>query len=102
MNKHQRRRELAITIEQCRKCDGMNEPGITEAAPGFGSIRSPVVIVGQSLCEKCMGTKVPFTGGSGRLIDASLRIAGLDKPDIFITNVVHCHPPPKTKKSDPE
>ncbi|BBZ70795.1 uracil-DNA glycosylase family protein [Mycobacterium paraseoulense] len=92
MNKHQRRRELAITIEQCHKCDGMNEPGVTEAAPGFGSIRSPVVIVGQSLCEKCMDTKVPFTGGSGRLIDASLQLAGLDKPDVFITNVVHCHP----------
>ena len=49
-----------------------------------------------------MDTKVPFTGGSGRLIDASLEIAGLDKPDIFITNVVHCHPPPDAKKSDPE
>ncbi|WP_102417147.1 uracil-DNA glycosylase family protein [Mycobacterium sp. 4858] len=102
MNRHQRRRDLAITIEQCSKCDGLNEPGKTEAAPGFGSIRSPVVIVGQSLCEKCMDTKVPFTGGSGRLIDASLQIAGLYKPDIFITNVVHCHPPPEAKKSHPE
>jgi uracil-DNA glycosylase len=91
-NKYQRRRELTIAIEQCRKCPDMNEPGITEAAPGFGSIRSPVVIVGQSLCRKCMDTKVPFTGGSGRLIDDALAEAGLDKPDIFITNVVHCHP----------
>jgi uracil-DNA glycosylase family 4 len=97
MNKYQRRRELAITIEQCHKCKDLNEPGRTEAAPGFGSIRSPVVIVGQSLCEKCMDTKVPFTGGSGRLIDDSLKAANLDKPDIFITNVVHCHPPNNRK-----
>ena len=97
MNRYQRRRELAVTIEQCHKCPGMNEPGKTEAAPGFGSIRSPVVIVGQSLCEKCMDTKVPFTGGSGRLIDDSLKAANLDKPEIFITNVVHCHPPNNRK-----
>jgi DNA polymerase len=100
MNRYQRRRELAITIEQCHKCKDLNEPGKTEAAPGFGSVQSPVVIVGQSLCEKCMDTKVPFTGGSGRLIDESLEIAGLDKPDIFITNVVHCHPP-NNRKSYP-
>jgi DNA polymerase len=44
-----------------------------------------------------MDTKVPFTGGSGRLIDDSLKVANLDKPDIFITNVVHCHPPNNRK-----
>ena len=44
-----------------------------------------------------MDTKVPFTGGSGRLIDDILEMAGLDKPDIFITNVVHCHPPNNRK-----
>lgn len=97
MNNYQRRRELAITIERCRKCVGLNEPGKTEAAPGFGSIRSPVVLVGQSLCEKCMDTRVPFTGGSGSLIDESLAAADLKKPDIFITNVVHCHPPNNRK-----
>ncbi|WP_139805594.1 uracil-DNA glycosylase family protein [Mycobacterium avium] len=70
----------------------MNEPGKTEAAPGFGSIYSPVVIVGQSLCEKCMETKVPFTGGSGRYIDDALDMAHRKKAEIFITNVVHCHP----------
>jgi len=71
----------------------MNREGHTASAPGFGSIDSPVVMVGQSLCEKCMETKVPFTGGSGELIDDSLERAGFAKDAIFITNVVHCHPP---------
>lgn len=96
-NRHVRRRALALTIEQCHKCPGLNEPGKTEAAPGFGSIRSPVVVIGQSLCERCMDTKVPFTGGSGLLIDQALADAELSKPDIFITNVVHCHPPNNRK-----
>ena len=36
-------------------------------------------------------------GGSGRLVDDSLSAADLDKSDIFITNVVHCHPPENRK-----
>ena len=39
-----------------------------------------------------MESKIPFTGGSGRFIDDSLEIAGIAKRELFITNVVHCHP----------
>lgn len=91
--KEQRRAALAAQIRACRKCEGMNVPGVTQAAPGYGSVHSRAVLVGQSLCFKCMATQIPFTGGSGRLIDRALTVAGIDKCDVFITNVVHCHPP---------
>ena len=29
-------------IKACRQCKGLNKPGVTESAPGFGSIASPV------------------------------------------------------------
>ncbi len=64
-------------------------------------MESPVMIVGQSLCRPCMKTQIPFTGGAGRFIDDSLRRVGISKDQIFITNVVHCHPP-KNRKSLPE
>jgi uracil-DNA glycosylase len=81
-------------IVHCRKCKGMNVPDETQASPGFGSPRSPVVVVGQSLCGKpCMRAQIPFTGGSGRFLNLGLERAGLAKSDIFTTNVVHCHPP---------
>jgi len=70
----------------------MNIPGETKSAPGYGSVYSPVVIVGQSLCHQCMDSQIPFTGGSGKLIDEALNLAGIDKDQAFITNVVHCHP----------
>ena len=85
-------KELRAQIRACEKCEGMNIHGVTQAAPGYGSVHSPVVLVGQSLCHECMESQIPFTGGSGELIDASLALAGVDKRDIFITNVVHCHP----------
>ena len=46
----------------------MNEKGVTQAAPGWGSLDSPVAIVGQSLCEQCMEPQEPFYEGSGSLL----------------------------------
>ena len=68
-------------------------PGETENAPGFGNIESPVMIIGQSLCTLCMKTQIPFTGGSGLILDKIFELAGVKKEDLFITNLVHCHPP---------
>ncbi|MDZ7882571.1 MAG: uracil-DNA glycosylase family protein [Mycobacterium sp.] len=91
-----RRRQLTLIadrINEYRQCPGMNVPRVTASAPGFGSPTSPVAIVGQSLCRKCMESGIPFTGGSGSYIDAALKIAGREKGELFITNLVHCHPP---------
>jgi uracil-DNA glycosylase len=71
----------------------MNVPKVTALAPGYGSAHSPVSIVGQSLCRRCMESGIPFTGGSGSYIDDALEIADRRKSELFITNVVHCHPP---------
>ncbi len=56
--------------------------------------------MGQSLCTQCMNTGIPFTRGSGYLIDASLSLAGLQRKDVFISNIVHCHPA-HNRKSEP-
>ncbi|MGA9374707.1 MAG: uracil-DNA glycosylase [Mycobacterium sp.] len=89
------RRKIVLDneIKTCRRCTGMNIAPSTLSAPGYGSLSSPVALVGQSLCEKCMETQIPFTGGSGDLIDDSIKRAGHEKVDLFITNAVHCHPP---------
>ncbi|MDB5712588.1 MAG: glycosylase [Sphingomonas bacterium] len=90
-----RLRKIALDneIAECRRCEGMNVARITASAPAYGCLSSPVALVGQSLCEKCMESQIPFTGGSGELIDQSIERAGREKTDVFISNVVHCHPP---------
>lgn len=40
-----------------------------------------------------MESQIPFTGGSGDLIDAGIQRAGRTKDAVFISNAVHCHPP---------
>ena len=59
---------LDLRIKACRQCkrpDRLNVPGVTASAPGFGSIYSPVAIVGEALCRRCMEQQEPFVGGSG-------------------------------------
>ena len=83
-------------IKACRRCktpDRLNVPGETESAPGFGSINSPVAIVGEALCRRCMDQQEPFYGGSGQVLDRCFKRAGHAKTDLFITNSIHCHPP---------
>jgi DNA polymerase len=94
MDKKRRREALNIKIKNCHKCgEKMNVRGKTESAPGYGSLQSPVVIVGQSLCEECMEKQEPFYKGCGEYIDQSWIAAGIkSKKRLFITNVVHCHP----------
>ena len=90
--RRQRMTALEAQIRACRRCEGMNNPGETQAAPGYGSVRSPVVIVGQSLCESVWSRRIPFTGGGGRS-STTVSTSPASPSKIFITNVVHCHPP---------
>ncbi|WP_239005027.1 uracil-DNA glycosylase family protein [Mycolicibacterium sp. CBMA 360] len=83
---------LNADIKACRRCEGMNENGVTQSAPGWGNLDSPVAIVGQSLCEQCMAPQEPFYEGSGSLLEAAFKLADCDKQDLFLTNAVHCHP----------
>jgi DNA polymerase len=80
----------------------MNEKGVTQAAPGWGSLDSPIAIVGQSLCEQCMEPQEPFYEGSGSLLNKSFKLAGRKKAETFITNAVHCHPPGNRKSRSHE
>jgi len=82
-------------IKSCNLCPGLNSAALgTENAPGYGDKNSEVMILGQSLCGKpCIDAQIPFTGGSGKLLDDVFELAGIEKKDVFTTNVVKCHPP---------
>lgn len=101
-DRYARKTLLDDEIRACRRCEGMNIKGVTQAAPGWGNLDSPVAIVGQSLCEQCMEPQEPFYEGSGSLLNTSFEQAGCEKADIFVTNAVHCHPPDNRKSYNHE
>ena len=94
MSSQENWKQLEQQIKCCHECEGLNSPKLgTENAPGYGSKKSKIVFIGQSLCGKpCIDAQIPFTGGSGIILDQSFKKADIRKRDIYITNVVKCHP----------
>jgi uracil-DNA glycosylase len=65
----------------------------TNLVPGEGSATAKVMIVGEAPGAKEDESGRPFVGGAGRLLDTLLAEAGLERGDVFITNVVKARPP---------
>ena len=61
--------------------------------PGEGSATAAVMLVGEAPGAREDETGRPFVGGAGRLLDDLLAEAGLERADVFITNVVKARPP---------
>ena len=96
--------QLRHNIKACGLCEGLNSKELgTDNAPGYGNINSKVVFIGQSLCGKpCIEAQIPFTGGSGKLLDQAFEEASVSKKNIYITNVVKCHPSNNRKSEEKE
>lgn len=89
--------ELASEIEACRACPlGTSR---TKSVPGEGSPTAEIVLVGEGpgATEDTEGR--PFVGAAGRLLAGLLALIGLRRDDVYILNVVKCHPP---ANRDPE
>ncbi len=65
----------------------------TNLVPGDGNPDAEVVIVGEApgASEDKQGR--PFVGRAGKLLDSLLAEAGLERADVFVTNVVKARPP---------
>jgi DNA polymerase len=65
----------------------------TNLVPGEGSATAKVMLVGEAPGAKEDESGRPFVGGAGKLLDHLLEEAGLERGDVFITNVVKARPP---------
>lgn len=61
--------------------------------PGAGPADAPVVVVGEAPGAKEDASGLPFAGPSGRILDELLQVAGLSRPEVFVTNVFKARPP---------
>ncbi len=83
--------EIAAEIRQCRRC-ALHETR-TLAVPGEGDPQARIMLIGEApgAQEDLRGR--PFVGPAGQLLDELLTRAGLQRQDVFITNIVKCRPP---------
>lgn len=92
--------------DACRACTLFTEPGIVQ---GWGNRNAKLFYLGEAPgAEEVDAPRHrpermrPFIGGAGRVRNAILRDASLDKEAIFTTNCVKCRPPNNRLPSDYE
>lgn len=74
-------------------------PGATRLVPGHGNPHADIVLIGEAPGADEDRTGVPFVGRAGKFLDEMLVSIGLQREDIYITNMVKCRPP---DNRDPE
>ena len=91
MRKQQKLGELKKEMEKCKKCRLWKTR--TNIVFGEGNPDAEIVFVGQ--CPGYWEDKEgrPFVGQAGKLLNQLLKSIGIERKDVFITNVVHDRPP---------
>ena len=91
--------ELNEQIKSCRKCRLWQ--GAKNAFAGEGSFHAKVMLVGQNPGAEEDKTGRPFVGRAGKFLDAVLNKNGINRNDVFITNVVK-HKTPANRAPKPD
>jgi DNA polymerase len=60
---------------------------------GEGDLNARIMFIGEAPGKREAQTGQPFVGRAGRQLDAMLASIGLDRQDVYITNVLKDHPP---------
>ncbi len=77
---------LREAAQSCHACDLYRHA--TQAVPGTGPVKASVVFVGEQPGNDEDLRGVPFVGPAGKLLDRALAEAGIERSDVYLTNVV--------------
>jgi len=82
---------LEEKVKECKKCP-LSETR-TQSVFGEGSRKTELMFVGEGpgADEDLQG--LPFVGKAGQLLNQIFAAAGIDRSEVYITNVVKCRPP---------
>lgn len=91
--------ELKNFVENCPRCGlaaTRNRPVM-----GKGNLQAAIMLIAEAPGNSEDRDGIPFTGPSGKVLDRLLEQTGLTRQDIYLTNIVKCHPP-KNRDPHPE
>ena len=83
--------ELRKQVEACHACS--LAAGRTQIVFGDGNPQARVLFIGEAPGKNEDLQGVPFVGAAGQSLNRLLGIAGLQREDVFIANVLKCRPP---------
>ena len=59
---------------------------------GSGNKQASIVLVGEASSKDDILKETPFIGEAGQLLNKYLKVVGINRENIYITNTVKCHP----------
>lgn len=78
--------QLHDAAQRCEGCDLYRNA--TQAVLGEGPAAARIVVVGEQPGDKEDLAGLPFVGPAGGLLSRALEEAGIERPDVYITNAV--------------
>jgi DNA polymerase len=98
--KHDSLEKIAAEVRGCPLCRLSRTR--KNAVPGEGQLSAKIMFVGEAPGKSEDEKGRPFVGAAGRILDDLLKKAGIDRSQVFITNVVKCRPPNNRVPEDDE
>ena len=89
--KHDSLEKVAAEVRGCPLCKLSRTR--KNAVPGEGQLSAKIMFVGEAPGKSEDEKGRPFVGAAGRILDDLLQKAGIERSQVFITNVVKCRPP---------
>ena len=83
---------LAAKIAADKVCPALAETA-SQLVLGAGNSDADIVFIGEAPGKQEDLKGLPFVGASGKFLDEMLQSAGLDRSDVYITNIVKYRPP---------
>ena len=87
-------------VKNCKKCDLCTSR--KNAVPGKGNHNADIVFIGEAPGKNEDECGEPFIGTAGKKLNDALKNAGLERSDVYITNIVKCRPPKNRIPNDVE
>ena len=83
--------EIETMINRCHRCslgDTRNKPVM-----GRGDRNAKIMFVAEAPGAQEDLKGIPFVGPAGKVLDVLLTSVSLKRDDVYITNIIKCHPP---------
>ncbi|HEV7129567.1 MAG TPA: uracil-DNA glycosylase [Ktedonobacterales bacterium] len=78
--------QIAAELAACARCD--LRIGARHAVPGIGDPHAEIMLIGEAPSSFDDQRGRPFSGPSGTFLDELLAVAGLERAQVYLTNIV--------------
>ena len=92
--------KIAVEVIGCPLCKLSRTR--KNAVPGEGQVSANLMFIGEAPGKNEDLKGRPFVGAAGRILDQAMQKAGIERSNVFITNVVKCRPPNNRVPEDDE